>query len=63
MPAATTLLSPKKKATTPRYISIEEYFRAEEKSLHKKEYDDGIIVKRAGTLLLHNRLYVKQLHY
>ena len=56
MSAATTLLSPKKKATPPRYISIEEYFRAEEKSLHKNEYHDGIIVKMAGALLPQNRL-------
>lgn len=53
---AIPLSSPKRKAKIPRYVSLEEYFRAEEKSLYKNEYHDGIILKMAGALLPHNRL-------
>ncbi len=63
MSAATSLLLPKKKAIVPRYISIEEYFRAEEKSLYKNEYHDGIIVKRTGALLPYNRLASRTIAY
>jgi Uma2 family endonuclease len=44
---------------TPRKWSIEEYFRAEEKSIHKHEYHDGIVKKMAGGQLPHNRLAQK----
>ena len=56
MSEATTLLQPKKKATMPRLVSLEDYFRAEEKSLYKNEYHNGIILKMAGAKLPHNRL-------
>ena len=56
MSEATTLLQPKKKATMPRLVSLEDYFRAEEKSLYKNEYHNGIIIKMAGAKLPHNRL-------
>lgn len=39
--------------------SIEDYFRAEEKSIHKHEYHNGIIKKMSGGLLPHNRLAQK----
>ena len=56
MSEATTLLQPKKKATMPRLVSLEDYFRAEEKSLYKNEYHNGIIIQMAGAKLKHNRL-------
>ena len=42
--------------TTPKYVSLEAYFRAEEKSLTKHEYHDGIVIPMAGAKLRHNRL-------
>lgn len=53
----------KRKAITSRYISLEEYFEAEEKSLYKNEYHDGIIIKMAGALLPHNRLASRAIAY
>lgn len=47
---------PKAYNTAPKYVSIEAYFRAEEKSLTKNEYHDGIITPMAGAKLRHNRL-------
>jgi Uma2 family endonuclease len=41
---------------TPKYIPLEIYFKAEEKSLTKNEYHDGIIIPMAGAKLKHNRL-------
>lgn len=41
------------------YMSIEDYFRAEEKSLTKHEYHDGIVTPMAGAKLRHNRLAQK----
>jgi Uma2 family endonuclease len=43
-------------AKTPKYITLEAYFKAEEKSLTKNEYHDGIIIPMAGAKLKHNRL-------
>jgi hypothetical protein len=45
-----------KSAALEKLISIEEYFRLEEKSLTKNEYHNGIILKRAGAKLKHNLL-------
>jgi Uma2 family endonuclease len=45
--------------TAPKYVSIEAYYRAEEKSLTKNEYHDGTIIPMAGAKLLHNRLALK----
>ncbi len=56
MTAPLTLSPPKRKAAIPRFVSIEEYFRLEEKSLYKNEYHNGIILKMAGAKLPHNRL-------
>ena len=51
---------PRKKTALPRHIiSLEAYFAAEEKSLHKNEYHNGIVIKMAGALLSHNRLAQK----
>ncbi len=44
---------------TPGFKSIEAYFRAEEKSVHKNEYHDGIIIPMAGANLIHNLLASK----
>ncbi len=63
MSEATTLLQPKKKATIPRLVSLEDYFRAEEKSLYKNEYHNGIILKMAGAKLPHNRLASRTISY
>jgi Uma2 family endonuclease len=43
-------------AKTPKFITLEAYFKAEEKSLTKNEYHDGIIIPMAGAKLRHNRL-------
>ncbi len=40
-------------------MSIEDYFRAEEKSIYKHEYHNGVIKKMAGGQLPHNRLAQK----
>jgi Uma2 family endonuclease len=56
MTAAISLSPPKRKATIPRFVSIEEYFRLEEKSLYKNEYHNGIILKMAGAKLPHNQI-------
>jgi Uma2 family endonuclease len=41
---------------TQKYITLEAYFKAEEKSLTKNEYHDGIVIPMAGAKLKHNRL-------
>jgi Uma2 family endonuclease len=43
-------------AKTPKFITLEAYFQAEEKSLTKNEYHNGIIIPMAGAKLRHNRL-------
>jgi len=40
----------------PKHKSLEGYFEAEEKSVTKNEYHDGIIIPMAGAKLTHNRL-------
>jgi Uma2 family endonuclease len=45
--------------TAPKYVSIEAYYKAEEKSLTKNEYHDGIVLPMAGVKLRHNRLALK----
>ena len=50
---------PKVFNTVPKYVSIEAYYRAEEKSLTKNEYHDGIIMHMAGAKLRHNLLSQK----
>jgi Uma2 family endonuclease len=47
---------------TPKYITLEAYFKAEEKSLTKNEYHDGIIIPMAGAKLRHNRLAHRAAH-
>ncbi len=54
-----TKTSRRKALLPPQKVSIEEYFRAEEKSIYKHEYHDGIIKKMAGGQLIHNRLAQK----
>ena len=54
-----TKTSRRKALLPPQKVSIEEYFRAEEKSIYKHEYHDGIIKKMAGGQLTHNRLAQK----
>ena len=47
----------KRKATAPpRRVSLAAYFEAEEKALHKSEFNNGIITPMAGAKLNHNRL-------
>ena len=50
---------PKKKSAEPRRVSLETYFRAEEKSFEKNEYHNGIIVKMAGGTYNHDSLSLK----
>lgn len=45
--------------TAPKYVSIEAYYKAEEKSLTKHEYHDGIVIPMAGAKLQHNLLAQK----
>ena len=45
--------------TAPKYVSIEAYYKAEEKSLTKHEYHDGIVISIAGAKLIHNLLAQK----
>lgn len=55
---AETLIAPqsKNKAAEPRRVSLEAYFRAEEKALHKHEYHDGIVIQMAGGTFNHDNL-------
>ena len=48
-----------KSVTIPKMVSLDAYFRAEEKSLTKNEYHNGIILPMAGGKLKHNRLAQK----
>jgi len=41
---------------TPQKVSVEDYFRAEQKSIHKHEYHNGIITLMAGGTFNHNNL-------
>jgi Uma2 family endonuclease len=50
---------PKIKSVQPRRISLEAYYRAEEKSLEKNEYHNGIILKMAGGTFNHDSLSMK----
>ena len=59
MSEAVAIPKSKKRETKPRFVSLEAYFLAEEKSLHKNEYHNGIIIPMAGALLTHNRLAFK----
>jgi Uma2 family endonuclease len=45
-----------KSAAIEKLISIEEYFRLEDKSFTKNEYHNGILLKMAGAKLKHNLL-------
>jgi Uma2 family endonuclease len=45
-----------KQNSMPRFISLEKYFQAEEKALHKSEYHNGKIIKMAGGTVLHDNL-------
>jgi Uma2 family endonuclease len=45
-----------KKTPQPRRVSLEAYFRAEEKAVNKHEYHDGIIVTMAGGTFNHDNL-------
>lgn len=49
-----TPAAPHRKPATPRRVSLEAYFQAEEKSLHKHEYHNGAIKLMAGGKLPHN---------
>ena len=51
-----TKTSRRKALLPPQKVSIEEYFRAEEKSIYKHEYHDGIIKKMAGGTFNHDNL-------
>jgi Uma2 family endonuclease len=45
-----------KKTPQPRRVSLDAYFRAEEKAVNKHEYHDGIIVTMAGGTFNHDNL-------
>jgi Uma2 family endonuclease len=48
-----------KSVAIPKMVSLDAYFRAEEKSLTKNEYHNGIMLPMAGGKLKHNRLAQK----
>jgi Uma2 family endonuclease len=48
-----------KVAKTDRFVSLEKYFQAEEKALHKHEYHNGKIIKMAGGSFNHDNLAIK----
>ncbi|MBC8151540.1 MAG: Uma2 family endonuclease [Bacteroidetes bacterium] len=54
-----TSLPPRQKSTPARRVSLDAYFKAEEKSLHKHEYHNGTIKAMAGAKLPHNILATK----
>lgn len=51
-----TPASPRPKPVPVRRVSLDAYFRAEEKSLHKHEYHNGIIRLMAGATFNHDNL-------
>ena len=59
MTESVALSEPKTYTASPKHVSIEAYFRAEEKSLTKNEYHDGIIIPMVGAKLRHNLLSQK----
>ena len=57
MPKSAALsIEPQKYLTVQKYVSLEAYFKSEDKSLTKHEYHDGIVKTMAGAKLRHNRL-------
>ena len=62
MVAATQSLS-KNKILEERLFTIEEYFKKEEKSLHKHEYHAGKIVRMAGAKFTYNQLAARVMQF
>lgn len=62
MVAATQSLS-KNKILEERLFTTEEYFKKEEKSLHKHEYHAGKIVRIAGAKFTHNQLAARVMQF
>lgn len=56
-----TIAAPKPRIKTaePRRVSLDAYFRAEEKSVEKNEFHSGIILKMAGGTFNHDSLSMK----
>lgn len=56
-----TIAAPKPRIKTaePRRVSLDTYFRAEEKSVEKNEFHNGIILKMAGGTFNHDSLSMK----
>jgi Uma2 family endonuclease len=59
MSESIALKQPIVKNSEPKYVSLEAYFKSEEKSLTKNEYHDGIVIPMAGAKLKHNLLAQK----
>jgi len=62
MVAATQSLS-KNKILEERLFTTEEYFKKEEKSLHKHEYHAGKIVRMAGAKFTYNQLAARVMQF
>lgn len=62
MSESAAIIKKTKTYTAPKVLSLEDYFKAEEKSLTKHEYHDGIIIPMAGAKLKHNRLASRTVH-
>lgn len=52
-----------KKPAGPRLVSLEAYFRAEEKALERHEYHAGIVIKMPGGTFNHDNLIAKTIAY
>ena len=56
---AETIFAPQPKKRQARFVTLEAYFRAEDKAVSKHEFHNGIIIPMAGGKLPHNRLATK----
>ena len=56
-------LEKKIKKSTERLFTIEEYYKREDKSLHKHEYHNGKIILMPGSKLKHNRISSRIIAY
>jgi Uma2 family endonuclease len=56
MQVASTIDTIKKSTPVPRFVSLENYLKREEGSLHKNEYHNGQIIKMPGAKAKHNQI-------
>lgn len=56
---AETIFVPQPKKRQARFVTLEAYFRAEDKAVNKHEFHNGTVIPKAGGKLPHNRLATK----